>query len=174
MSEWTPSTSLSAILLVVLGLGCEPSTSAPPRAVERPVPVAQPAQGVDVVLVPIEKDFTDPRAWPTDVPRALRRARREGKPVLLDFTAAWCQPCRRLALETFQDQRVVEALARFVTVKVDVTTPSAEVDALKAQFDVTQVPTIVFVDTRGVPVPSARLTRFVGADAMLTVLEGVD
>ncbi len=50
---------------------------------------------------------------------AMARARREQKPLVLDFTAAWCQPCLRMIRETFPDPKVAPLLERCVLVKVD-------------------------------------------------------
>src|SRR5215510_4757161 len=55
--------------------------------------------------------------WGTD---AFARAAREGKPVLLSITAAWCRACHEMDRVTYADP-VVAALIddRFVPVRVD-------------------------------------------------------
>jgi thiol:disulfide interchange protein DsbD len=56
---------------------------------------------------------------PTFFREALAKARRENKPIVLDFTASWCVPCQRMHRETFPNEKVARLLERFVLIKVD-------------------------------------------------------
>lgn len=83
------------------------------------------------------------------------------KPVVIDFYADWCLPCKELDEKTFGDGRVGNELQRFTRIKADLT--AAEDPATKAltkQYGIVGVPTIVFLDASGNEVTSARLTGF--------------
>lgn len=96
----------------------------------------------------------------------LAAAHRQGKPVLLDFTAAWCTPCRELEESVFHDPQVVEAARGFVMVKVDLTRPRPECDPLVARYQVAGVPTLIFLDKQGRERQALRLVDYCPPDQM--------
>lgn len=53
----------------------------------------------------------------------VAQAKREGKPVFVDFWATWCKNCSAMEKTTFADARVKARLANYVVVKVQAEKP---------------------------------------------------
>lgn len=62
-----------------------------------------------------------------------------GKPVVIDFWATWCGPCRMVA--PIIEELATEYEGRVVVGKVDV----EEEDDLAAQFGIRNIPTVLFI-----------------------------
>jgi thiol:disulfide interchange protein DsbD len=106
--------------------------------------------------------------WAKYDAKVLADARASGKPVVIDFYADWCLPCKELDEKTFNDAAVVAEMDRFIRVKADLTVPSDETtQALTKQYAILGVPTIVFIDANGAEVSGARLTGFESPDKFL-------
>ena len=73
-----------------------------------------------------------------------------GKPVMIDFAADWCLPCKELDEKTFTDPSVVAAGARWVFLKADLTrTGDPAVEALREKWKIQGVPTLIFLGPDG-------------------------
>ena len=94
------------------------------------------------------------------------------RPVLIDFYADWCIPCKELDKITFADPTVQAALADYVLLKVDLTQDKSEkASMLKKRYAIKGVPTIIFLDGDGNEESGRRLTGFEAPDAFLLRLQ---
>jgi thioredoxin-like negative regulator of GroEL len=97
--------------------------------------------------------------WEKSFEEALKKAKKAGKPIIVDFWADWCGWCHRLDRTTYADPFVARKAQDFVAVKVNTEGSRKELDvALK--YHVASLPTIVFLSPEGRQV--GRLNGFQG------------
>ncbi len=117
---------------------------------------------------PAESEAGEGIPWQPYSEQALQQATAQGKPVMIDFYADWCLPCKELDKFTFTDAQVIERAKNFVTLKADLTTFDSDVtQLLREKYNIKGVPTIVFLAPDGNELESLRLAGFEAADQFL-------
>lgn len=85
-----------------------------------------------------------------------------GKPMVIDFWATWCGPCKRMA-------PIVEQLAEQYDGQVNIgKCDIEEAEDIAAQYNVTSIPTIVFLNAQG-----EMVNRVVGAQSKAKLEEEI-
>lgn len=96
--------------------------------------------------------------WLTDYKEALAQAKKENRPVLMDFTGSdWCGWCMKLNKEVFSQAAFKDyAKANLVLLEVDFPRGKTQSEAVKKQnaeleqkFQIQGYPTIILVDANG-------------------------
>ena len=94
----------------------------------------------------------------------LDKANAMGKTVMIDLYADWCVACKEFEKYTFPDEDVVKALSNSVLMQIDLTDSSDSNLEFQERFSVIGLPTIMFFDTQGQELDTARVTGFMGAE----------
>ncbi|MBZ4373408.1 cytochrome c biogenesis protein CcdA [Corallococcus sp. AS-1-6] len=94
--------------------------------------------------------------------RVLAAAKKEGRPVLIDFFADWCAACKELDRLTYPSTEVISQAqdSRFLTIKIDATNSEDRLDALMEKLGVEGLPTVAFVNPDGTVLTKPRVTGF--------------
>ncbi len=123
---------VAALLVARIGTGIWEERQGPPA-----LPVAEAAA-----------DSSDRVAW-VPIASAEDESRRAGKPILYEFSAEWCGPCRIMAREVFSDSAAAAQIAQwYVPVRVvdrvrEQGRNPPEVERLQDAYRVNAFPTLV-------------------------------
>ena len=107
--------------------------------------------------------------WHRYSDQLLAESAAKNKPVIIDFYANWCAPCRKLDQITFHHPDIVRlSQDEFIMVKVDLTKKDDQnYDCLLSEYHVKGVPTVVFLDNLGNERKDLRLVDFLSPEEFL-------
>lgn len=84
-------------------------------------------------------------AWEKSYQAAREKARKTRRPLLVDFFADWCGPCKQMDQTTFRDPEVLRLLKRYVPVRLNLD----KEEKLARQFGIESIPHVVILDPDG-------------------------
>ena len=79
----------------------------------------------------------------------MARAAKDKKPLIMDFSADWCKPCKKMDKHIFSDPEVVELSRNFITMRLDLTRKQPFQEEVRRRYNVWGVPTVVFLNGEG-------------------------
>ncbi len=101
----------------------------------------------------------------------VKQAAIENKPIIIDFLADWCIPCKELDKFTFSAQEVIENSQNFIMLKVDLTKGSNPISrGLREKFKIKGIPTLVFLKSNGEELENLRVIGFIEKENFLKIM----
>ena len=91
----------------------------------------------------------------------ISEASEENRPIILDFYADWCLPCRDLDNRVFSDPTVVKLSQKFITMRLDLTKRQPFQEEILSLYKVMGVPTVIFINGEGIEERNLRIESLV-------------
>jgi len=113
----------------------------------------------------------------------LELAKKENKPIIVDFYADWCKWCKVMEKETFTDKIVSKKMKeKFITIRIHTDKPQSQKinfqnhqltpDQFSQFMGVTGLPTLLFLNAKGEAI--TKIPGYVKADMFSYILSYID
>ena len=115
------------------------------------------------------QDMINWQAYSEDL---LQQASTENKPVMLDFYADWCIPCKELDKFTFSQKEVIELSREFLMMKVDLTRAGdPKTQEWRKKYAIKGVPTLIFLKPSLEEMKDLRVVGFREKEEFLPIMK---
>ena len=106
--------------------------------------------------------------WYTSLQEATAAAQEANKPVMIEFWADWCAPCKVMRTEVYTDARVVSILAqKMIAVRLNFD----KQQTLVRRYNVEAIPHLVFADSYGTEL--LRHRGILGVEELTAVIQAL-
>ncbi len=103
-------------------------------------------------------------AWKPFSEAELTSAIAADQPVIVDFYADWCAACHELDENIFNKPEFLELAKPVKLLKVDATEDNEAIQTLLKKYQIQGLPTVVFINRKGILLKHLTLTQFVNWD----------
>ena len=104
------------------------------------------------------------QVWKPYSESELADALAANQPVIVDFFADWCAACHELDETIFNQPAFLELAKQVKLLKVDATDDNEAIQTLLRKYQIQGLPTVVFINRKGVLLKHLTLTQFVNWD----------
>jgi thioredoxin 1 len=112
--------------------------------------------------------------WTNDLNQAIAAAKKENKPIMIDFMADWCPPCKEMDDSAFSDASVIFKAKSFIPVRIDIDKQpkvAAKYDALARAYGGVGIPNMLFMTSSGEKIK--HIVGYQDSGGLLSVMDSV-
>ncbi len=100
----------------------------------------------------------------------LELAKKQKKPVILDYYAEWCISCKEMDKTIFSNTEAEKAISNFILLKADVTKNNEDSQLLQKKYHVLAPPSIIFFNADGECIENIKIDGLVDLKTFLQLI----